>query len=70
MEADGRDYKAHILGVLPAENHNTADKLATAALIHQRNQTVAELHLNWVHAEQSVYVVNIFVVVGFTGNCR
>ena len=68
MEADGWDHEAHVLGVLPAENHDAADELAAAVLVHQGDQAVAELHLNGVHGEQPVHVVDVLIVVGFAGH--
>ena len=67
VKADGRNDKAHILCKLSAENHNTADQFAAAALIHQRNQAVAKFHLNGFHTEQGIDVVDIFEIIGLAG---
>ena len=68
MEADGGDDEPHILGILPAEDHDTADQLAAAALIHQGDQAVTELHLDGVHGKQPVHIIDILVVVGLAGH--
>jgi len=67
MQTDGWKYKAHVLGVLPSENHNTADQLSPLAFIHHRDQAVAELHFNWLNRQQGVYIVDILIVITFTG---
>ena len=70
VEADGGDDKAHILGILPAEYHNAADQLAAAFLIHQRDQAVAEFHLDRLHRQEGIDIVDVLEVVGFAGRLK
>ena len=70
MEADRGDDKAHILGILPAEYHNAADQLAAAFLIHQRDQAVAEFHLDRLHRQEGIDIVDVLEVVGFAGRLK
>ncbi len=67
MHPDRGDDEAHVLCVLAAEDDDAADELATAALIHQGDEAIAELHLDGVHRQEGVDVVNILVVVGGAG---
>ena len=63
MQADGRDDKAHILGVLPAENDDAADELAAPVLVHQRNKAVSKLHFDGLHRQEGIHIVDVLVVV-------
>ena len=47
-----RNDKAHILCILPSENDDTANQLAAACLVHHWNQTISEIHLDWLNREQ------------------
>ena len=67
VQAYGRDDKAHILGILAAEDHNPVDEPAAPGLIHQGDQAVAEFHFNGLHREQGVDVVDVLVIVALAG---
>ena len=63
MEPDGRDHKSHVLSILPPENDDPADQLSAAGFVHQRDQAVSEFHLNGLHSQQGVDIVDVLVVV-------
>ena len=67
MKADRGDDKSHVLGILPAENDDAADKLSAAVLIHQRDQTVSKLHFNGLDGQEGIHIVDVFEIVGFAG---
>ena len=69
MQTDRGDHKAHILGVLTAKNDDTADEPAAPRLVHQRDQAVPKLHLNGFHFQQGIDIVDILVILVFTGRC-
>lgn len=67
MKADRGDDKSHVLGILPAENDDAADKLSAAVLIYQRDQTVSKLHFNGLDGQEGIHIVDVFEIVGFAG---
>ena len=67
MEPDGRDHKSHVLSILPPENDDPADQLSAAGFVHQRDQAVSEFHLNGLHSQQGVDIVDVLVVVRLAG---
>ena len=69
-KSDGRHYKAHILCVLPSENHDSLNESSSNRFIRKRNQAISEVHFNRLHLQEVVDIVYIFVIVFFALCCR